>query len=127
MVSDSRVLYARVIVEALLGIELGKTDQRLERRGVQLRQLLVHGNGFHHKAIGGVGVPHFSEVIHRLVTAPEPGIQVADCIQNGEVFRILLENLFIFGNGVLQLALLHEFLSHAEKFFPVKTETERHV
>ena len=79
---------------------------------------------FGSRAVGGVGFAYGAEAFDRLFVLPEPGINVADRIENGQIVRFHLENLLVLGNGVRQLVLLQIALCVGTRFFFVKTESE---
>ena len=51
----------------------------------------------------------------------QAGVKVAHCIEDGEVFGIVLEDLFVFSDGVLQLALLDVFLRSTKNLRLIET------
>ena len=127
MIGDDGVLRACVVIQALLRVKFGKTNKRIGAWRPELGQLLVHSDGLHHKAVRRVHVSYFSEVIGGPIGLPETGIKIPDGVEHREVLGILLGDLFVFGDGVLQLALLHILLSRTEYFRLVECKTERHV
>src|SRR6202007_2338496 len=88
--------------------------------------LLVHRDALDRKTLRGIGITHFFETLGGLVDLPVAGIEVAHSVQNRQILRVGLEDLFVLGNGVLQLTLLDVFLRSAENFLFVKAETKRH-
>src|SRR5215472_9463113 len=75
----------------------------------------------------GLSIAHILEALGSLVGLADSRIQVAYRVQNGQVFRISFEDLFVFGDGVLQLALLDIFLRSAENLLFIKSEAKRHI
>ncbi len=61
-----------------------------------------------------------------LSTSPVAGVKIANGIEHRQVLGVGLKDLFVLGNGVLQLALLDILLRSAENFLFVEAETKRH-
>ena len=122
---DLQVLRAGIIEKSLLGIELGQSKHALQG-GLQLGELLVHGDGFDGEALGRIGIANALEGFHGLVALAETGVEVADGIGDGEFLGVGFENFFVLSNGVLQLALLDELLRSTESLLFVEAKTERH-
>ncbi len=57
----------------------------------------------------------------------ETGVEVANGVGDGEFLGVSFEDLFVLSDGILQLALLDEFLRSAESFLFVEAKTERHM
>ena len=55
---------------------------------------------------------------------PEPGINIAHGIEDGEIARLDLQNLVVFGDGVRQLVLLQISFGFCPRLFFVVTESE---
>ena len=120
-----QILGAGVIEQALLRVEF-RQPQHAFQRGLDLAQLLVHGDGFDRKALGGVGIAYTLEAIHRLFTFAETSVEVPHGIGNREVLGVCLEDLFVFSDGVLQLALLDKLLRSTEYLLFVEAKPKRH-
>ena len=116
-----------VVVQALLGVELGQLLQALGGVGIQLGDLFVDRDGFYGEAFGGVDVAHPLEEDRRLVVVAHPRVQVADGVQDGQVLGVFLDYLFVFIDGVLQLALLHRLFGCRQNFLLVEPEAKCHM
>ena len=57
----------------------------------------------------------------------ETGVKVANGVGDGEFLGVSFQDLFVLSDGILQLALLDEFLRSAESLLFVEAETERHM
>ena len=106
----------------MLGVEFRK-PQHAFHGSFQLAELLVHGDGFNGEALRGIGIANTLEALRGLVALSQARVKVTDGIQNGEVFRIMLQDFFVLGDGILQLTLLNELLRSAENFLFIETET----
>ena len=110
MIGDLHVLAAGVVEQALLGVQLCQFGNDFCGGRAELGQLLVNGNGFYGKTVLRILVPDSLEVLAGFLILSYPGVEVANSIEDSKIFRIFLDDLFVFGNGVLQLALLDKLL-----------------
>ena len=122
---DLHVLGAGVVEQPLLGVKFRQLEGRLHAR-LQLGDLLVHGDALDREALRGIGVAHHLEARDGLFSVAETGVEIADGVIDGKILGVVLEDLVVLSNGVLQLALLHEFFRCAENPLFVKTKTKRH-
>src|SRR5262249_17442956 len=90
------------------------------------RELLVHGDGFDRKAILRIGFAYLLEVLGSLFVVADPGAEIADRVQDGQILGVLFDDLFILGDGILQLALVDILLRRCRYLCFVKAETGRH-
>src|SRR5579862_7384673 len=122
---DLQILGAGVVEEALLRVQLRQFKNAFER-GFELRDLLVHRDALDREALCGVRIANTLEAFGGLVGLADARVEVADRIQDSQVLGIGLQDLFVFGDRVLQLALLDILLRSAENLLFVESETERH-
>ncbi len=120
-----QVLRPRIIEKSLLGIEFRQPKHALQG-GLELGELLVHGDGFDGEALRGIGVAHALEGFDGLVGLTETGVEVANGVGDGEFLGVGFENLFVLSNGIRQLALLDELLRSTESLLFVEAKTKRH-
>ena len=120
-----QILRAGIVEKSLLGVEFGQSQHALQGR-LQLGELLVHGDGFDGEALRGVGVAHALERFDGLVALAETGVEIANGVGDSEFLGVSLENFFVLGDGILQLALLDELLRSAENLLFVEAKTKRH-
>ena len=121
-----QILCPGIVKEALLGVKLSQAKHDLQG-GLQLGELLVHGDGFDGETLSRIGIADTLERLDRLVALAETGVEVANSIGDGEFLGVSLQDLFVLSNGILQFALLDELLRSAESFLFVEAETERHM
>ena len=120
-----QILRPCIIKESLLGIELGQPQYALQG-GLQLGELLVHGDGFDGEALCRIGVANALEGFDGLVALAETGVEVTNGVGDGQFLGVSFEYFFVLGDGILQLALLDELLRSAESFLFVEAKTKRH-
>ena len=123
--SDLQVLRARVVEETLLGIEFRQFQRTVHAR-MDLGDLLVHRDAFYRETLRGIGIADTLETFDGFGSLAQSGVEVPDGVVDGEVLGIVLENLLVFRDGVLKLALLDKLFRSAEKLLFVKAETKRH-
>ena len=109
----------------LCGVELRELQHAIQA-GLELGNFLVQRDAFDGKALGGVRITHALKARDSLLGIAETGVQISNGIVDGEILGIVLQDLLVFGDGVLQLALLDKLLRSAENFLFVEPETERH-
>ena len=122
---DLQVLGASVVEQALLGIEL-RQFQRCIHAGLQLGDLLVHGDALDREALRGIGIAHGFEALDGFGRVAQARVKIADGVVDGKILGIVLQDLVVLSNGVLQLALLDKLLRGAENLLFVKAKTKRH-
>ena len=123
LVGDDEVLLASVGVEALLGIEFGEALDAVVGAGIELGELLVHGDGFDREAIGRITVADFLEILGCLIDKTNTGVEVTDGVEHRQVLGVRLDDLLVLGDRVLQLALLHVTLGVRQYLVLIKTKT----
>ena len=116
-----QVLRAGVVEQALLGIEFCKFQQALKRR-LELANLLVHRDGLDRETLAGIGIAYRLETSRSFVGFAEAGIEIADGVGDRQVLGIMLEDFFVLGDGVLQLALLDILLRTGQNLLFVEAE-----
>ena len=119
-------MHASVIEKALLAIEFGQLGCILGVVRADLGQLLVNRNGFNGKAVLRVLVADFLEVIRGLIVVADARVKVPDGVQHRQVLGIFLDDLFVFGNRVGQLALLDKLLRLRQDLYFVEPKPECH-
>ena len=123
---DLQILGARIIEQALLGVQFGEFQNTLER-GLDLGDFLVHGDGFDREALGGISIAHVLETRDGLVVVAEARVEIADGVRHRQIPGVILEDFFVLSDGVLQPALLDKFLRRAEDLLFVEAKTKRHM
>jgi hypothetical protein len=118
-------LGAGIVEEALLRVQLRELQNAFQR-GLELRDLLVHRDALDREALRSVRVAHILEAFSGLVGLADARVKVADRIQDRQVLGVGLEDLFVFRDRVLQLALLDVLLRSAENLLFIESETKRH-
>ena len=120
-----QVLGPGIVEQTLLRVELRQFQHAIQA-GLELGNFLVHRDAFDGKALGGVCITHALKARDSLLGITETGVKITNSIVDGEILGIVLQDLLVFGDGVLQLALLDKLLRSAENFLFVEPETERH-
>ncbi len=120
-----QVLGAGIIEQALLGVEFRELQNAFERR-LQLADLLVHRDALDGETLRGIGIANLLEAVGRFVDFPDARVEITHGVQHGQVLGVSLKDLFVLGNGVLELALLDVLLRSAQNFLFVKAETKCH-
>ena len=121
-VGHGHVLGAGVVVEALLGVELGQLQDAVSRAGIELGYLFIYGDGFDRETFGAVNVAYFFEVDRGLVVVADARVQVPNGVEDSQVLGVFLDDLFVLIDGVLQLALLHRLFRRGQNLLFVETE-----
>ena len=115
---------AGIADESLLAVKLGKLFHGRKIISVELDDLLVHRDGLQDGAVGDIGFRDDAEALDRFFVLPEPGINIANRIEDGEISGLGLQNLVVFGDGVLQLVLLQIAFGFCPRLFFVVPESE---
>ena len=118
---DLQVLRAGVVEKALLGVKLRQLQQAL-KRGLELADFFVHRDGLDREALAGIGIAYSLETSGGFIGFAEARVKVADGIGDGQILGIVLEDLFVLGDGILQLALLDILLRTGENLLLVEAE-----
>src|SRR6201981_2394595 len=108
-----------------MGVEFGKLEDTFEG-GLELANLLVHGNALDREPLRGVGITDTLETLGSFLDFGVAGVEVAHGVHHRQILGGGFEDLFVLGNGVLQFALLDVFLRSAENLLFVEAETKRH-
>ena len=82
---------------------------------MELGDLLVHRDAFYRESLRGIGITHTLETLDGFGGIAEAGVEIANRVVDGEVLGIVLENLLVFRDGVLKLALLDKLLRSARE------------
>ena len=117
------ILRARIAKKALRAVEFGQLQHAIAGAGAKLGHLLVHGDGLDHEPVGGIGVGDFAEALQAVVETAHANIEVTDRVHHGEVAGIAFQDLFVLGDGILQLALQHKALRCLQDLRLVKAKS----
>ena len=118
---DLQVLRAGVVEKTLLRVEFRQLQEAFKRR-LELADLLVHRDGLNRESLAGIGIAHSLETFGGFGGFAETRIEVANGIGDGQVLGIILEDLLVFGDGILQLALLNVLLSTGKNLLLVEAK-----
>ena len=117
---------AGIVEQTLLGVKLGQLQHAFQR-GFQFADFLIDGDGLDRETLAGIGIADILEAICGFVVLAEADVEIAHGVGDRKVFRVVLEDLLVFGDRVLQLALLDILLRSAEELLFVEPETKRHM
>src|SRR5581483_4512975 len=86
--------------QALHLVEFGQLEHRLDGSGIQLCDLPVNGNCLDGEALLDIGIGQLVEESQGLSKVPLPNIQVSHRVQQGEVRRIVLQDVQVLPDGL---------------------------
>ena len=110
----------RLAQHSLLHVEVRQPLKRGQFVGGELGNLLVDGDGLAVEAVAQIDLREPLEVFDGLRHVSLTGEEIAHGHQSGLVFRIVAENLLIFGDGLGNLALVEILQRVFERFAFVK-------
>ena len=117
---------AGIVEKPLLSIKLRQLDKSFRRDGGQAAQFFVDRNGLYSEAILGILIADSLEILAGFFVLADPGVEIANRIEDRQVFGVLFDDLFVFSNGILQLALLDKLLCRAKYLCLVEAKPKRH-
>jgi hypothetical protein len=103
---DCGHLDLRFADQSLFPIQIGARQIGLGASGVELGDLLVHGDGFDRQAVRPVQFAQLQVLLDGLRRLPRPGVQVPQVVAHRQVARIGLEDGVVLRNRPIPLALL---------------------
>ena len=92
----------------------------------ELGQLFVHRNRLDRESGSRVRLTHFLEIVDCLLAVSYARVKIANGIEDSKVLGIYLHHLFVFGDGVLQLAPLDVLFRGSQNLHFVEPETKGH-
>src|SRR6266567_789164 len=119
-------MQARIIKETLLTIEFRQLGNVFRVVGSKLGQLLVNGDCLYGEAVLGVLVANFLEIVGSVVVLAEPGVEVANSVQDRQVLGVFPDNFFILGDSIRELPLLDKLLRRGHDLCFIETKPECH-
>ena len=120
IVRQHLVLGAGFVQQSLLVVELRQPLVDHERRRIQLDDLLVDGDGLDEEAIVRVPLGDLGKQPNRLVDAFEAGVEITYPVERVGVVGMFRQDLAVFLDGRLELALGDVLLGGADDFFAVQ-------
>jgi len=113
-------MQTRIIKETLLTVEFRQLGNVFRVVGPKLGQLLVNGDCLYGEAVLGVLVAYFLEIIGSVVVLAEPGVEVANSVQDRQVLGVFPDNFFILGDSIRELPCWTNFSAEAMIFALLK-------
>src|SRR4030095_14273040 len=112
--SNLEIMLTRLTREAGLGIHIGKLDRGRCVCVISRDYLLERSDGFARIPALDITVGDSRKLGYRVFNQTGGGVQVAERVDCGEISRIRLDDLLIYGDRSADVALKHVLFGHAQ-------------